>query len=210
MGMATMAAFSVQGACGLSVNQSCVSDCRDAGIWIRTRRDIGMRSSSSSRRELEDGKQRCLFTRRIGGCGGIRCVASEPKVKTSVDDNEESVIPSVANPTSRDATAIASNIKYHAEYTPSYSPYKFELEQAYVATAESLRDTLVQRWNETYKHFQLDNAKAIHYLSMEFLQGRALLNAIGNLEVKDAYSQALQRLGHDLEAVAEKVNHALL
>jgi starch phosphorylase len=42
------------------------------------------------------------------------------------------------------------------------------------------------------------------------LQGRALLNAIGNLEVKDAYSQALQRLGHDLEAVAEKVNHALL
>jgi hypothetical protein len=89
MGMATMAAFSVQGACGLSVNQSSVSDCRDAGIWIRTRRDIGMRSrSSSSRRELEDGKQRCLFTRRIGGCGGIRCVASEPKVKTSVDDNE--------------------------------------------------------------------------------------------------------------------------
>ncbi len=88
MGMATMAAFSVQGACGLSVNQSCVSDCRDAGIWIRTRRDIGMRSRSSSRRELEDGKQRCLFTRRIGGCGGIRCVASEPKVKTSVDDNE--------------------------------------------------------------------------------------------------------------------------
>jgi starch phosphorylase len=82
----------------------------------------------------------------------------------------ESVIPSVANPTSRDAAAIASNIKYHAEYTPSYSPYKFELEQAYVATAESLRDTLVQRWNETYKHFQLDNAKAIHYLSMEFLQ----------------------------------------
>ncbi len=91
MGMATMAAFSVQGTSGLSVNQSCVSDCRDAGIWIRTRRDIGMRSrsssSSSSRRELEDGKQRCLFTRRIGGCGGIRCVASEPKVKTSVDDN---------------------------------------------------------------------------------------------------------------------------
>ncbi|CAM6060521.1 unnamed protein product [Sphagnum tenellum] len=207
--MATMAAFSVQGACGLSVNQSCVSDCRDAGIWIRTRRDIGMRSSSS-RRQLEDGKHRCLFTRRIGGCGGIRCVASEPKVKTSVDDNEESVIPSVANPTSRDATAIASNIKYHAEYTPSYSPYKFELEQAYVATAESLRDTLVQRWNETYKHFQLDNAKAIHYLSMEFLQGRALLNAIGNLEVKDAYSQALQRLGHDLEAVAEKEPDAAL
>ncbi|CAM6036663.1 unnamed protein product [Sphagnum compactum] len=208
--MATMAAFSVQGACGFSVNQSCVSDCRDAGIWIRTRRDIGMRSRSSSRRELEDGKQRCLFTRRIGGCGGIWCVASEPKVKTSVDDNGESVIPSVANPTSRDATAIASNIKYHAEYTPSYSPYKFELEQAYVATAESLRDTLVQRWNETYKHFQLENSKAIHYLSMEFLQGRALLNAIGNLEVKDAYSQALQRLGHDLEAVAEKEPDAAL
>lgn len=36
-------------------------------------------------------------------------------------------------------------------------------------------------------------------------QGRALLNAVGNLELKDEYSEALHKLGHDLEAVAEQV-----
>lgn len=162
-------------------------------------------------------------------------------------------VAAVANPVSTDPNAIASNIKYHANFTPSFSPFKFELQQAYVATAESLRDALVQRWNETYKHFTKENAKTIHYLSMEFLQvsqcppqsssspfnprcnrhcnadeksywtllgfheirvsnhvwflqGRALLNAVGNLELKDAYSEALHKLGHDLEAVAEQVN----
>jgi starch phosphorylase len=83
------------------------------------------------------------------------------------------VLPDVkaqANPVSTDPNAIASNIKYHADYTPSFSPYKFELKQAYVATAQSLRDTLVDRWNQTYKHFTQENAKTIHYLSMEFLQ----------------------------------------
>lgn len=75
-----------------------------------------------------------------------------------------------ANPLSTNPSEIASNIKYHAEYTPSFSPYKFELKQAYVATAESLRDTLIERWNQTYKHFSKENAKTIHYLSMEFLQ----------------------------------------
>lgn len=38
-----------------------------------------------------------------------------------------------------------------------------------------------------------------------FTQGRALLNAVGNLELKDEYSEALHKLGHDLEAVAEQV-----
>lgn len=75
-----------------------------------------------------------------------------------------------ANPLSTDANGIASNIKYHADFTPSFSPYKFELKQAYVATAESLRDSLVERWNQTFKHFSKENAKTIHYLSMEFLQ----------------------------------------
>ena len=37
------------------------------------------------------------------------------------------------------------------------------------------------------------------------MQGRALLNAVSNLELRDAYTEALHKLGHDLEAVAEQV-----
>ena len=38
-----------------------------------------------------------------------------------------------------------------------------------------------------------------------FLQGRALLNAIGNLELTGAYAEALRNLGHKLEHVAIQV-----
>ncbi|KAK9109690.1 hypothetical protein Sjap_017750 [Stephania japonica] len=45
---------------------------------------------------------------------------------------------------------------------------------------------------------------------MEFLQGRALLNAIGNLELSGPYAEALTRLGHDLESVAREEPDAAL
>lgn len=37
------------------------------------------------------------------------------------------------------------------------------------------------------------------------MQGRALLNAIGNLELTGEYAEALNKLGHNLENVASKV-----
>lgn len=40
---------------------------------------------------------------------------------------------------------------------------------------------------------------------MEYLQGRALTNAIGNLGLSGAYADALKKLGYELEEIAEKV-----
>lgn len=40
---------------------------------------------------------------------------------------------------------------------------------------------------------------------MEFLQGRALTNAIGNLNVQDAYADALHKFGLKLEEITEQV-----
>lgn len=37
------------------------------------------------------------------------------------------------------------------------------------------------------------------------LQGRALLNAVGNLELSGAYAEALKKLGYNLEDVARQV-----
>lgn len=39
-------------------------------------------------------------------------------------------------------------------------------------------------------------------------QGRALLNAIGNLELTGDYAEALKMLGHNLEDVARQVGNA--
>ncbi|XP_065872399.1 alpha-1,4 glucan phosphorylase L-1 isozyme, chloroplastic/amyloplastic-like isoform X2 [Euphorbia lathyris] len=45
---------------------------------------------------------------------------------------------------------------------------------------------------------------------MEFLQGRALLNAIDNLELSGVYAEVLQKLGHNLEDVANQEPDAAL
>ncbi|CAL1368187.1 unnamed protein product [Linum trigynum] len=109
-----------------------------------------------------------------------------------------------------DSSSIALSIKYHAEFTPSFSPEKFKLPKAYVATAESIRDSLIINWNATYEYHEKMNVKQAYYLSMEFLQGRALLNAIGNLELTGAYAEALKKLGYSLEDVAKQEPDAAL
>ncbi|KAL3829101.1 hypothetical protein ACJIZ3_017903 [Penstemon smallii] len=133
------------------------------------------------------------------------------KVKaTNGSANAESEIPAVAHPLSQDPKEIASNINYHAQYSPHFSPFKFEPEQAYYATAESVRDQLIKQWNETYSHYHKVNPKQTYYLSMEYLQGRALTNAVGNLDLRNAYADALKQLGHELEDVVEQEKDAAL
>lgn len=65
--------------------------------------------------------------------------------------------------------------------------------------------TISQQWNETYCHYHQVNPKQTYYLSMEYLQGRALTNAVGNLDVQDAYANALKQLGHNIEDIVEQV-----
>lgn len=66
-------------------------------------------------------------------------------------------------------------------------------------------DNYFQQWNETYLHFHKVDPKQTYYLSMEFLQGRALTNAIGNLNIQDAYADALHKFGLELEEIIEQV-----
>ncbi|KAG8471509.1 hypothetical protein CXB51_036763 [Gossypium anomalum] len=119
-------------------------------------------------------------------------------------------VPAVANPLSEQPSEIASNINYHAQFSPHFSPFKFEPEQAFFATAESVRDRLVKQWNETFVHYHKVDPKQTYYLSMEYLQGRALTNAIGNLDIQNAYAEALNKLGHEFEEIAEQEKDAAL
>ena len=63
----------------------------------------------------------------------------------------------------------------------------------------------LQVWNDTQTHFREANPKRVYYLSMEFLMGRSLLNALYNLDVKEPYTEALLELGYDLETLIEQV-----
>ncbi|XP_031255083.1 alpha-1,4 glucan phosphorylase L isozyme, chloroplastic/amyloplastic-like [Pistacia vera] len=159
-------------------------------------------SSGNSRRLLN------LRSRRVARSFSVKNVSSEPNAKLKESGVKEAT--SGYNPDSPDAASIASSIKYHAEFTPLFSPDKFELPKAYFATAQSVRDNLIINWNETYEYYEKLNVKQAYYLSMEFLQGRALLNAIGNLGLTGAYAEALNNLGHNLENVVSQEPDAAL
>ncbi|XP_022879079.1 alpha-1,4 glucan phosphorylase L isozyme, chloroplastic/amyloplastic isoform X2 [Olea europaea var. sylvestris] len=156
-----------------------------------------------------NGNCNLFFTRRVKTSFYVKSFSSEPKQEV-IDPITEEGVQSYQSSFTPDAASIASSIKYHAEFTPLFSPEHFELPKAFYATAQSVRDALIINWNATYDLYEKMNVKQAYYLSMEFLQGRALLNSIGNLELIGEYAEALKKLGHSLESVASQEPDAAL
>ena len=65
-------------------------------------------------------------------------------------------------------------------------------------------------WNATQTYFQHAGTKRVYYLSLEFLIGRTLDNAMLNMGVKEEYTKALENLGFSVEnLIGEEVDAAL-
>jgi starch phosphorylase len=78
----------------------------------------------------------------------------------------------------------------------------------YQAVVYAARDRLMERWGKTRKATQREDNRRVAYLSLEFLMGRLLSNALLNLGIEGETSEALGRLGLDLEVVAEREHDA--
>eukprot|EP00899_Mesostigma_viride_P029454 jgi/Mesvir1/9694/Mv12172-RA.1 len=109
-----------------------------------------------------------------------------------------------------DVLSIQESIVNHVEYTIARSRYKFDDFEAYQATAHSVRDRLIESWNDTHQHFRELNPKRVYYMSMEFLMGRSLQNCMYNLGIYEPYKQALMQLGYNLEELKEQEMDAAL
>ena len=73
----------------------------------------------------------------------------------------------------------------------------------YEALSMVIRDRLTERWKKTYNAYKKQDCKRAYYLSMEFLMGRTLSNAMLNLGVNDIVSQAMYDLGLDIEELID-------
>jgi len=56
---------------------------------------------------------------------------------------------------------------------------------AYSAASLAFRDRLILEWNRTQQRQTFADSKRVYYLSLEFLMGRALDNAMLNIGLKD-------------------------
>jgi starch phosphorylase len=63
---------------------------------------------------------------------------------------------------------------------------------------------------ETQRSYYRHDSKRVYYLSMEFLIGRTLVNSLLNMNIHDACSEALHKLGIELEALRNLEHDAAL
>ena len=74
----------------------------------------------------------------------------------------------------------------------------------YQSVVFAARDRLMERWSNTQDVKENEDTRRVCYLSLEFLMGRLLHNATLNLGIDDETSEALQRLGIEMETVCEQ------
>lgn len=101
----------------------------------------------------------------------------------------------------RDVPSIQRQLVNHAEYTLARTRYKIDSQCAYQATAYSVRDRLIESWNDTQQFFTERDVKRVYYLSLEYLMGRYLSNALMNIGIYYQFAEALSGLGFDMEDV---------
>ncbi len=98
---------------------------------------------------------------------------------------------------------LSNQFAEHLEFMLVKDKYTVTDDDAYFALSVSIRDRLVRRWLRTQQKYKDKNVKRVYYLSMEFLMGRLLGNALINLNFYDECYQILKNIGYNLEEVRE-------
>jgi glycogen phosphorylase len=109
------------------------------------------------------------------------------------------------------STCLASlecEIRRHLNFTLGHGDSNADMRYLYRALAIAVRDRLVSQWQQTDKRILNSAKRRVFYLSLEFLIGRSLSNAVHNLDLTDATSAALHDYGTTLEEVSEKEQDA--
>ena len=106
-------------------------------------------------------------------------------------------------PLSMDAEAISLDFRRYFAHTLGRDNQCTSSHYPYKALAFAIRDRLVERWKSTRAAYEGSDCKRTFYLSLEFLMGRTLSNAVLNLDLDDEISQIFNDLGMELEDIRD-------
>jgi starch phosphorylase len=98
----------------------------------------------------------------------------------------------------------------HLKYTLGKDPAHAKLQDWRMALSYAVRERIVDPWFAATRATYAQRAKRVYYLSMEFLIGRLLEDAMVNLGLTEAARAALERQGIDFRAVVENEPDAAL
>lgn len=73
----------------------------------------------------------------------------------------------------------------------------------FTATVLALRDKVIDQWMESTHRTYEESGKRVYYLSLEFLIGRLLRDALSNMGLTREMEKALRSYGFDLSAIED-------
>ena len=111
-------------------------------------------------------------------------------------------------PVGLDSDAIIDTFANRMMYSVARDEFNATDENVFQALAWAMRDRLMDRWFRTQDRYYREDVKRVYYLSLEFLLGRLLVSNAINLGAEKAYSDAMERIGIELEELAERENDA--
>jgi glycogen phosphorylase len=99
--------------------------------------------------------------------------------------------------------SLQESFASHMEFSQSKTRYTVQQIDSYKSAAYTIRDRLMEQWNDTNQTYFHKNVKKVYYLSLEFLMGRALGNTLINLGLYSEMQDAIAEFGIDLEELIE-------
>ena len=100
-----------------------------------------------------------------------------------------------------DDTALRRSVEYHLRHTTGKDPAAATLTDWRLAVSRTIRDLVVAPWLETDRRIHAEDRKRVCYLSMEFLIGRLLEDAVANLGLDERLRTIVEGFGVDYGAL---------
>ena len=100
--------------------------------------------------------------------------------------------------------ALKHSIAYKLMFTIGKDPVVANKHEWLNATLFAVRDRLVERWLRSNRAQLSQETRQVYYLSMEFLIGRTLSNAMLSLGIYEDVQGALEAMGLNLEELIDE------
>ena len=112
--------------------------------------------------------------------------------------------------TGLDPVSLKKGVEEHLRFSLAKDEYSHTEWDLYRSVVMTILDRLHDRWLDTQQSYYHEDKKRVYYISMEFLIGRMLDNALINLGIQEEVREALAELGIDYDQLREVESDAAL
>ena len=109
-----------------------------------------------------------------------------------------------ATPDPEQTQSLAADAAQHLRLSLAKDRYSATKHDRFLSFAMAVRDRLVDQWIDTQQKYGDVDTRRVYYMSLEFMMGRLLANALINLDLYSEAEQAMADSGQDLANMLEQ------